>query len=263
MRLSAVLASLLTLALVGAAGARPAVRERPDLALAFTSRGVDGTFVLYDPASDEMTVVNRSRAERRFVPASTFKIPNTLIALETGAVRDVDEVLPYGGKPQPFKEWERDMPMREAIRLSAVPIYQEVARRVGLQRMRNWVERLGYGNRTIGKQVDRFWLDGPLVISPVEQARWVSRLPRRKLPLSARAISQAEEILKIEERGGTTLYAKTGWEDRAQVGWWTGWVRRGDRVHSFALNMDIRRNEQAPLRLEIGRELLAKLGVYP
>lgn len=253
---------LLLLILALPAASAPTVQERPDLETAFRAHGVEGTFVLYDVSADRLTVVNRSRAERRFRPASTFKIVNTLIGLETGAVRDVDEVLPYGGQPKPFKAWERDMSMREAIRLSAVPIYQEVARRVGRKRMDAWVERLGYGNRRIGGVVDRFWLDGPLETSAVEQARWVARLARGTLPASRRSHELTREILKLDEQQGRVLYGKTGWEFTTQVGWWTGWVQRDGKTYAFSLNMEMPTEAHAPRRLEIGRELLRQLDVW-
>src|SRR5690606_18887771 len=108
------------------------------------------TFVLYEASADRLALVNAERARQRFVPASTFKITNSLIALETGVVKDADEVIPYGGKPQRVKEWERDMSMRDAIAVSNVPVYQELARRIGLERYKAWLERLKYGNREIG-----------------------------------------------------------------------------------------------------------------
>jgi beta-lactamase class D len=239
------------------------VIERPELDAVIREHGVAGTFVLLDVAADQLTLVNRARAERRAIPASTFKIANSLIALETGAVKDENEILPYGGKPQPIKEWERDMGLRDAIRISNVPVYQEVARRIGLARMQAMIERLGYGNREIGTVVDRFWLDGPLQISPVEQARFVARLARRQLPLSSRSQMIVRDIIRLEERDGATLYGKTGWAGGMEpnIGWLVGWVERGDAVHSFALNIDMAAAQDAPKRMAIVRGMLSKLGV--
>ena len=146
--------------LVGAAQAED-MQERPDLVSVFQEQGLAGTFVLFEAAADRMTVVDRQRAETRYAPASTFKIANSLIALETGVVQDENEIVPYGGKPQPIKAWEKDMSLREAIKVSNVPVYQEIARRVGLARYEHWLARLDYGNRQPGAVVDRFWLDGP------------------------------------------------------------------------------------------------------
>ncbi len=145
------------------------------------------------------------------VPASTFKVANTIIALETGAVKDENEIIPYGGKPQPFKQWEKDMSMREAIALSAIPIYQEIARRVGSGRYRDWLARLDHGNRQPGTSVDTFWLDGPLEISAVEQAHFVARLAQQKLDASPRAQAITRDIIRLESSSSKLLYGKTGW----------------------------------------------------
>lgn len=239
------------------------VEERPGLRAVFDEQGVRGTFVLYDVAAERITVVNGERAIRRYAPASTFKIANSLIALETGAVADETEVIPYGGKPQPIAAWERDMDMREAIKASNVPVYQEVARRIGLERMRAMVDRLDYGNREVGAVVDRFWLDGPLAISALEQARFVARLARGDLPVSARSQSIVRDILRLEQEGDAVLYGKTGWlaSTKPPIGWWTGWVERDGNAYAFALNIDMPSVEDAPKRIAIGRSLLARLGV--
>jgi beta-lactamase class D len=246
----------------GAAVRAESIVERPDLDSFFTEQGTPGTFVALDVAADRITVVNRARAERRYIPASTFKIPNSLIALETGAVKDEHEVIPYGGKKQPIKEWEQDMGLRDAIRISNVPVYQEVARRIGLERMRSMVERLDYGNRQIGEVIDQFWLEGPLQISAVEQVRFLARLARQQLPVSARSQDIVRDILRLEERDGAVLYGKTGWAIslKPNLGWWVGWVERRGAVHTFALNIDMASGQDAPKRIAIGRSLLGRLG---
>lgn len=250
----------------GAAALTAPIVERPDLAAVFAQHGTPGTLVLYDVSADRLTVVDRARAARPYVPASTFKIPNSLIALETGAVKDEREVIPYGGKPQPFPQWERDMDMRDAIRASSVPVYQEIARRVGRKRMQANLDRLQYGNRRIGTVVDRFWLDGPLRISAMEQVRFLARLAQGQLPLAERSQRIVRDILRVEEKGGTTLYAKTGWwsgRTPPMIGWWVGWVERDGHVYAFALNIDMASADDTPKRLTIGRSLLAQLGVLP
>lgn len=238
--------------------------ERTDLEAVFKDNGVTGTFVLYDAAADHLTLVNPKRAETRLVPASTFKIANTIIALETGVVKDENEIIPYGGKPQPFKQWEKDMSMREAIALSAVPIYQEIARRVGLERYRDWLARLDYGNRQPGTIVDTFWLDGPLDISAVEQAHFVARLAQDQLHASTRAQAITRDIIRLESRDGKVLYGKTGWRfsSTPNLGWWTGWVEQDGRIAAFAMNIDMPgAATDAPKRVAIGKAMLVKLGV--
>ena len=239
-------------------------QDRSDLLAVFKEHGVDGAFALYDVATDTVTTVNAARAARRYVPASTFKIANSLIAIEVGVVKDENEIIPYGGKPQPFKAWERDMPMREAIAASAVPIYQELARRIGLGRYHHWLERLSYGNRTTGGALETFWLDGPLEISAIEQTRFVAELAQQKLSMSARSQAIVRDILRLETAGSRTLYGKTGWRfsSTPQLGWWTGWVEDGGKLSSFAINIDMPSPEtDAKKRIGIGRIMLNRLGV--
>lgn len=229
----------------------------------FKKAGVTGTFVLYDVDAGRFVGHNQARSIVRFVPASTFKIPNSLIGLSVGAVNSVDNVLPYGGKPQPFDAWEKDMGLREAIALSNVPIYQELARRVGLERMRANVSKLGYGNRNIGATVDTFWLKGPLKISAVEQARFLARLAQSKLPICEDVQESVREIVYLEQGDNWQLYGKTGWENAPGrgVGWWVGWVQKDDRVYTFALNIDIQEASDASKRVAIGKASLEALGM--
>lgn len=257
--------SLLTvlLALFALQGCSTGWKEGAGVGEIFKSAGVEGTFVLYDVDADRFTGYNQSRSQVRFVPASTFKIPNSLIGLSVGAAKSVDDVLPYGGEPQPFDAWEKDMGLREAIALSNVPIYQELARRVGLARMQENVAKLDFGNKDIGEKVDSFWLEGPLKISAVEQARFLARLAQRTLPVPEDIQESVREIVLLEHGENWELYGKTGWENAPGpgIGWWVGWVQKDDRVYTFALNIDIQQVSDASKRIEIGKASLRALGV--
>lgn len=238
-------------------------QDSPAVGKLFADAGVQGTFVLYDADADRFIGHDYVRAETRFIPASTFKIANSLIGLSIDAVSSVDEVLPYGGKPQSIKAWERDMDLREAIKMSNVPVYQELARRIGLERMRDGVAGLGFGNGEIGSEVDKFWLVGPLKISAVEQTTFLMRLARDELPFPKEAEAKVREIVQLEQGNGWTLYGKTGWVNAPDsgIGWWVGWVMKENRLYSFALNIDIRQASDAAKRIELGKACLKALGV--
>lgn len=238
-------------------------KESPKVGELFKRAGVTGTFVLYDVDAGRFVGHNQARSKVRFIPASTFKIPNSLIGLAVEAVQDVDEILPYGGKPQSFAVWEKDMGLREAITLSNVPIYQELARRIGLERMRENVLKLGYGNGNIGATVDTFWLEGPLKISAIEQAQFLARLAQGQLTLHADVQASVREIILLEQGDSWRLYGKTGWENapNSGIGWWVGWVKKDDHVYAFALNIDIQKATDADKRIEIGKASLEALGV--
>jgi beta-lactamase class D len=240
--------------------------EHPRIADLFQKAGVFGTFVLYDVTADTFGGYNQTRAEQRFIPASTFKIPNTLIGLSVGAVAGVDEIIPYKGPAQPFiKEWARDMSLREAIVLSNVPIYQELARRTGLERMQNGVSALDYGNREIGPLVDQFWLVGPLKISALEQTRFLAGLAQEALPFPKSCQKSLRDIIRLERGSNWALYGKTGWQNAPGpgVGWWVGWVEKEERLYAFALNMDIQKPEDAAKRVQLGKAALRALNLLP
>lgn len=239
------------------------IEQSPQLENLFREAGVIGTFVLFDVTGNLLAVHNLPRAEKRFIPASTFKIPNSLIGLSTGAVESVDEVLPYGGQPQPIKSWQQDMGLRDAIKISNVPVYQELARRIGLERMHENLAAIPYGNAEPGNEVDTFWLKGPLQISAVEQSEFLARLAQDELPFSAEVQQSVREIILLEQKGDWSLYAKTGWTTTPDpdIGWWVGWVVKDQRIFSFALNIDMPDKADVAKRVELGKACLKALGI--
>lgn len=235
-----------------------------DLSRHFRALGAEGAFVLYDSAADRLVVSDPPRARQRFLPASTFKILNSLIALETGVLADEHEVIEWDGVDR-GDWWNGDMAMTKAFPRSAVWFYQEVARRVGEERMEEWVRRVGYGNADIGGGIDRFWLDGDLRISPLEQVDLLRRLHRGDLPFSERSQDIVRRVMRMEEGEGYLLAGKTGWAraDGVNYGWLVGWVEKGGNVYFFATQIEsadaafpMRRAQQ-----EITRGILAELGV--
>ncbi|WP_425429657.1 class D beta-lactamase [Desulfovibrio litoralis] len=253
-------------------------QESPELKPLFTELGIkEGTFVLYDVNENILKGYNKKRAETRFIPGSTYKIPNALIGLSVGAVKNVDEVLPYGGQPQPIKAWEHDMSLRDAIKMSNVPIYQELARRIGLINMWKLLDKLNFGNDEVLKPlmhrrkglgvvaIDRFWLDGPLKISAVEQVEFLKRLALGELPVDKEIQQSVREILKLEQGENWALFGKTGAVDKynPSLGWWVGWVEKEGRVYIFALNIDMLDNTYFERRISLGKNCLKKLGVLP
>jgi beta-lactamase class D len=244
---------------------RPGTSVRDDLRAVFDAAGVRGSFALLDVTARTTTVVDGRRAETPMVPASTFKVPHALVALETGVVKSPDEVIPWDGTPQPFPDWERDMTMREAVSISNAAAFQVIARRIGLKREQQWLDRLGYGNRRVGTEVDRFWLDGPLKISAVEQTRFMEGLAAQRLPASREHQRTVRELIKVEEKDGYALFAKSGWQNAPNpgTGWWAGWVERDGRVYTFALNIDIVQDGDSGKRATVARELLQRLNVLP
>ena len=251
---------LLLFASLGAAAAETVVR--PDWRRHFDAFGVRGTFVAYEPALDRYLVLDEARAGQGFLPASTFKVPNALIGLETGAIADEHEVFEWDGRPKPRVELERDHTLSTGMRDSVVWMFQEVARRVGKARMKEWVDRLDYGNRDIGGGIDQFWLRGRMRVSAWQQVDFLHRLAEGRLPATQRAQRLVREAMGVEKSRDRTLYAKTGTtgSGAGEIQWWIGWVeRRGKPVAYFALNLTTTAATRFEDRFAIARPILREI----
>lgn len=242
------------------------IRSETSLASVFSQAGSKGVFVLYDLQSKELHVSDSQRAKQRFTPASTFKMLNALIALQTGVVSGPEEIFRWDGQPRFIKSWERDLNLRQAMAESAVPVYQEVARRIGQQRMQHFVTATGFGNNAIGQAIDRFWLDGPLAISAIEEARFTARLAQGQLPFDRAVQADVRAMLAGEKTADYQLFGKTGWATNQQptLGWYSGWVERADgQRFAFALNMDIASSAELGKRQALVKAALIALQIIP
>lgn len=217
---------------------------------------VEATFVLLDGRRGELRGHNRSRAEQRFSPASTFKIANALIGLSVGAVPSVDAVIPSTGDANQFmREWLEPMGLRGGMAVSNVPIYQELARRIGLERMGEAIERLDYGKGQIGTNLTTFWLRGPLAISAVEQTRFLSALAHCSLPFPPQGPGAGGGDHAGGRRPGLepacqNRLAERSGSRRGLVG---GLGVKGDQITPFALNLAMAGASDVPTREQLGR----------
>lgn len=240
--------------------------ENPDLGKHFATAGVTGTFILLDAGEERLHVFNPGRSSQRFLPASTFKVANALIALDTGAVKSLDEVIPYGGTKEYFKSWEKDMTIGQAMKVSNVAVFHTIAKRIGLETYREKLRQFDYGNADPGESMDqRFWLTGPLKISAIEQVEFLCKLTAGELDLKPTTFSNVRAMIEYEKAEDYAIYAKTGWAgpDEPQIGWWVGWVEKQNRIYPFALNIDIKQDEDAPKRMAIGKACLKDLLELP
>ncbi|HKP55125.1 MAG TPA: penicillin-binding transpeptidase domain-containing protein [Polyangiales bacterium] len=241
----------------------PALSARavPELGALLTRRGVSGAVALLDGDAPTALCNDVARCSEALTPASTFKIPNSVIGLETGVIADADFVIPWDGVTRRMTAWNRDHTLRTAIRDSVVPYYQELARRVGPARMREWLERLQYGNAQMGDHVDEFWLKGPLAITPLQQLEFLRKLVRARLPISARTRDIVLHITRLGELDGKPLHGKTGWSDPdgpTETGWFVGWIddAQSPRYVAVAVVRPPRGIDLMPMRREIAEEAL-------
>nr|EKV4258230.1 OXA-24 family carbapenem-hydrolyzing class D beta-lactamase [Acinetobacter baumannii] len=204
-----------------------------------------------------------ARANKEYVPASTFKMLNALIGLENHKAT-TNEIFKWDGKKRTYPMWEKDMTLGEAMALSAVPVYQELARRTGLELMQKEVKRVNFGNTNIGTQVDNFWLVGPLKITPVQEVNFADDLAHNRLPFKLETQEEVKKMLLIKEVNGSKIYAKSGWGMGVtpQVGWLTGWVEQANgKKIPFSLNLEMKEGMSGSIRNEITYKSLENLGI--
>lgn len=263
---------LILLASLPGCDSAPPPPEEVDLSRFFP--GAEATFVLLDGQTGQIVRHNPERARQRFSPASTFKIPNSLIALETGVATGQDFPLawdPAVAPPQSWwrDSWKRDQTLRTAFRQSVVWYYQELARRIGPERMQTYVQRFDYGNGDLSGGIDQFWLRGGLRISADEQVDFLRRFYRGEVGASPRSTQIVKNLMLAEESSEYMLHGKSGttmvdgYEDR-ELAWFVGYVDHGNQVHFFALNMEgdqVGEDWPPSRRAELAREILLELGV--
>ncbi|MDX1699282.1 MAG: class D beta-lactamase [Melioribacteraceae bacterium] len=230
----------------------------------FEESGVDGTFLLHQLYSDTLFAYNSSRIKTSYLPASTFKILNSLVSLETGTISNENEIIKWDGKKRFYDKWNQDQSLRSAIKYSCVWFYQELARRVGKERMQNYLNAADYGNKIMGANIDTFWLEGDLRISALEQVLFLEKFLRKDLPFSTQNLLIVKDILLVDSTANSKLFAKTGWAARIdnQIGWYVGFVEKESEIWIFAMNIDIKSNEDASLRKNLTESILKIEGIF-
>jgi beta-lactamase class D len=246
---------------------RPAVVtvKTPNLGRHFQEFGREGSILIYDSKNNRIYEHNPQRNAKAIAPASTFKIFNSLVALETGVIPDDVAVLTWDGIHREIDAWNHDTNLRQAFKDSTVWFYQVLARRAGSERMQQFINKVGYGNRQIGTaaDIDRFWLQQPLKITPKEQIKFLQQLYQGDLPFSQRTINLVKDIMIREQTPEYTLRGKTGWltSSKPEVGWFVGYLEQNKNVYFFATTLDMYKPEDAAARIEITRRSLKDLGL--
>lgn len=239
----------------------------------FDENNVKGSFALLDNGQAHFTIYNLSRyKDSAYLPASTFKIVNSLIGLQTGRIVNEKMVIKWDGIVRKFpngdtaKDWNKDLTMEEAFKVSAVPYYQEIARRIGKDTMQYWLDSLRYGNHRIGSRVDSFWLDNSLQITSDEQLGLVKKLYFTQLPFDKRTQNIVKQVMLQESNANYKLAYKTGWGFAANgnsIGWVVGWIEENRHPYFFVLNVEGAPNaDMKTIRKKMLMGILKQLGFF-
>ena len=252
----------LAIAVSSSATGQPINSQANAVADLFLSRNIIATLIVANTDGELVHVYNESRSIVRFSPASTFKMPNTLIALDTDVVASKETVFKWDGEDKGLPQWNSDQTLESALKVSCVWCYQEIARKVGKEKYESALAQIDYGNQIVGSNVERFWLNGDLQISAAEQIKFLRRLYEYELPFQREHVDVLKDIMQIEKNDHYSLYAKSGWATTTpQVGWFVGFVETGTQTWFFAMNMQVDKREQVSLRQELTLSSLRALGI--
>ncbi|WP_336517320.1 class D beta-lactamase [Pollutibacter soli] len=234
----------------------------------FNKYGAVGCFGMFDNSRGKYTVYNIERFRERYSPASTFKIANALIAMQSGKVRDDSVIIQWDGVQRANEAWNRDMSLYQAFRVSAVPAFQQIAKLIGRDTMQFWLDSLKYGNMKIGPAVDSFWLDQSLQISADEQLGLVKKLYFKQLPFRASVQESVKKMMIQENNSAYQLAFKTGWGTTPSgkpLAWVVGWMEENRHTYPFVLNFEVdasKESEIPEIRKQLLKDILIDLGFY-
>ena len=238
----------------------------------FDRNKVIGSFGMFDNATGDFTIYNLKRyKDSAYLPASTFKIVNSLIGIETGRVVNEKMVIKWDGVVRVFgngdtaKNWNKDLTMAEAFEYSAVPYYQEVARRIGKDTMQQYLDSMHYGTAKIKTKIDTFWLDNSLKITADEQLGIVKKLYFYQLGFQRRTQEIVRKMMVRETNTNYTLAYKTGWantENGNALGWAVGWIEENRHPYFFVLNVEGKKDTKAAIRIDMLKQILKGYGFF-
>lgn len=234
----------------------------------FDEQKSDGCFALFDNGIGMFTIYNLARyRDSAFLPASTFKIINALVGLQTGVITNDSMVIKWDGKVRDVPEWNQDLSMYRAFRFSAVPYFQEVARRIGKDTMQHWLDSLSYGTKKIKTRIDSFWLDNSLKITPDEELGVVKRLYFNQLPFFNTYQQVVKYAMLFEDKPKYLLSYKTGLgykQDGTPLAWVVGWIEENRHPYFFVLNMETKDKSVnlREARMAVLRNVLTQLNFF-
>lgn len=238
----------------------------------FSDCGVAGSITIYDYKAKKWIFSDKADSEVTSLPASTFKIMNTLILLESGIIKDENEIIKWTGNQDTAKygyrpEIYHDMNLKEAFKLSAGWVYVKLSEQLGKQTYHDLLIQSHYGNGDLSNMDTDFWNFGNFGVTPVNQVEVLIGVYEETLPFSSRSFQLLKEMMVVEKNNDYTLRAKTGWarDGGKDTGWWIGYVERKDNVYFFATRLSKNRGTRNPdfanCRKEVTINILKQLNI--
>lgn len=230
----------------------------------FNQYGVDGCFVLYNQTDNEYIRYHANLCDTGYIPASTFKIPHSIIVLEEGVIKDTNQIIKWDGHEWPNKPWNQDQTLKTAMKYSCVWVYVGFTAQIELRKYQNYVNSFNYGNKNLIGQPTRFWLAGLLRISANQQVDFLKRFYNYELPgISRRSIDIVKDLIVIEQKDDYRFCGKTGGgmlTDTDYIMWLVGYIEISNKVYFYAMNFKSNDfNKTSAARYNITKDILREL----
>jgi beta-lactamase class D len=223
-----------------------------------------GFMLLHVNSGKTLAIGDKKRLSMRLSPCSTFKIPHSLIGLECGILTGPDQRFAWNGQKLAIKEWEREHSLHSAISYSVVPIFKDLAAKIGPDRMQQWLDRFNYGNCDISSGQSSFWLGESLTISIEEQIQFLAAMLAGQFPVASESIGTIQAATLQERFSDGRYHGKTGSDYRNGrwiLGWWVGWLQKGEDGYVFAANICGEDNCSGMVARKLAEKTLKRLGL--
>ena len=224
----------------------------------YSSNNINGS-ILIESGDGKIKYQYNVDNEESYVPASTFKIPNTLIILEEGLIKDSSELIPWDGVQREYAPWNKDQNLKTAFQYSCVWCYQRYAKKVGDIKYQEYLRNFNYGNQLTGSEITRFWLDGDLRVSIKDQISFLRKLYAESLPIEKQHMKTLKSIMLSESNSQMKVWSKTGWSGKD--GWYVWYLVVNEKTWFFANHIEINQRSDLALRKKLTMETFKVLKI--
>lgn len=224
-----------------------------------------GSFVLYDQSADKWNIYNMEHASTRVSPNSTYKIYDALLGLESGIITPEHSTFTWNGEPYPFHSWEADQDLTSAIHNSVNWYFQAIDSQAGFEAVRTFLQTINYGNQNTGTNLNLYWTDFSLKISPIEQVELLQDFYQNNFHFDSKNIQAVKKALLLSSTSSGSLYGKTGTgrvNGKDVNGWFIGYIETSNNTYYFATNIQSSSGATGSQATEITKSVLSNLGIW-
>ena len=241
------------------------IKRISNLELSNAFHGYEGSFVLYNSRENSWSVYDPDNARKRISPNSTYKIYDALLGLESGVISPESSVISWNGEACPFEAWEGDQDLNSAIKNSVNWYFQSIDSQLGSDSIKSFLHTIQYGNQQTGSDMDLYWTDSSLKISPLEQVELLKKFNENEFHFSPDNISAVKKALQLSSSDAGNFFGKTGTgriDNRDVNGWFVGYVETSDNTYYFSVNIKADSNASGSAAAKIAMSVLSDLEIW-